>query len=121
MVAIAPRGPVGIDDERAHDRDLVGAAAHVLTASETQALSAIDNEEARQALLLRAWTRKEAVCKAIGAGITEDVRSIDVQPDDGSAVTVGYGLEGSAFTAWTVVDVARGPEEYAALAWPLGH
>src|SRR4029077_4024137 len=38
-------------------------------------------EDAREGALLAAWTRKEAVLKAVGTGVSGALRSIEVLPD----------------------------------------
>jgi 4'-phosphopantetheinyl transferase len=83
VVAIAPRGAVGIDIE---DFDEVPSSeafvARVATPSERRALACLD-DAGRQRALLVLWTRKEAYLKATGEGIGSRLTSLDVPLEEG--------------------------------------
>jgi 4'-phosphopantetheinyl transferase len=81
--------------------------------------------ELRARLLTRAWTRKEAVLKAIGLGLAGDVRTVQTQltPSQagecaGSAAVRIHGLPGAAGQTahWTVLDLPDEPEHLGSVA-----
>jgi 4'-phosphopantetheinyl transferase len=69
-VAITDAGPVGVDLERVEATGFDGFDDVVLAPGETASTPA---ERARL------WTRKEAVLKATGDGLTRDPRTVDVR------------------------------------------
>jgi 4'-phosphopantetheinyl transferase len=76
LIAVALGRDVGVDVElvrRLSDRDTLARA--VLDADEEQALTGLPEAE-RDAALLAAWTRKEALLKAIGEGVGQDPRAV---------------------------------------------
>jgi 4'-phosphopantetheinyl transferase len=69
LVALCPRGRVGVDLERRDRRPAVARLARrYFHPGEAEALEAMAPEAAREAFL-RLWTAKEASCKATGTGI----------------------------------------------------
>jgi 4'-phosphopantetheinyl transferase len=69
---------VGVDIEQLRpDIPVDELTRHVLTAQEAQQLRGLDDAE-RTAGFLTYWTRKEAVLKALGHGLTVDLRSFGV-------------------------------------------
>lgn len=68
-VAVTTAGPVGVDVEREAATDFDGFAGVALAPGES-APTAADRA--------RAWTRKEAVLKAAGLGLAEDLRAVRV-------------------------------------------
>ena len=78
VVAVTSFGPVGVDIEL--ERDLPGwrdIAVRCFTEHELAYIDAADCG-VRQQLFYRCWTRKEAVIKATGEGLSSDLGSIDV-------------------------------------------
>jgi 4'-phosphopantetheinyl transferase len=120
MLAVAPDAPVGIDVECDAGRDLAGAVREVLSDAERRAFDALTEERERRLFLLRAWTRKEAVCKALGIGLAADLRALDVWPHEAGPVDVTFGIDASDAPAWTVTEIAGGEDEVAAFARPSG-
>ena len=81
VAAFAAGAPVGVDVEA-----LAGARFDVdelrrlaLSDDEALALDGLDASERRRAFLV-AWTRKEAVTKAVGAGLAVPLRDVVVSP-----------------------------------------
>ncbi|MEU5120354.1 4'-phosphopantetheinyl transferase superfamily protein [Streptomyces asoensis] len=83
-VAVCRGGEVGLDVEESGPDAVVGvdsAAGVALSAPELAALHARPPGE-RQSAFLRTWTRKEAVLKALGTGLTVPLRELQVSPPD---------------------------------------
>lgn len=112
--AVCRDAPVGVDVERLRplpERDALARTA--LSAGERQALAALP-DELRDARLLRFWTRKEAVAKALGTGLATPLREV-VTTAEGTLVALPDGFGEAA--AWSLADLAvRDPEVIACVA-----
>lgn len=110
--AVSPFGPIGVDIEASaqcsHDRDLVAIVAHPL---ELKILDACPGA-AFSTLFNRCWTRKEAVLKAIGSGLTTDPRALDTRLGEDWTVIEGAGT-------LRVADVPVDAQASAAVAFDL--
>jgi 4'-phosphopantetheinyl transferase len=85
MYAVSDLREVGIDVEQHREMDdLAGIARRFFAPDEVDALEQLSPED-RQAAFFRCWSRKEAVVKAIGAGLSLPLDSFCVslgeQPD----------------------------------------
>lgn len=76
LLAWGPR-ELGVDVEAMIARPTPALAATILTAIEFEAWHRLD-EPSRQAWLTRAWTRKEAVLKAVGSGLRMAPAEVEV-------------------------------------------
>ncbi|MDR3068463.1 MAG: 4'-phosphopantetheinyl transferase superfamily protein [Cellulomonas sp.] len=77
VVAVTGAGPVGVDVERVGAATFDGFAPAVLTSRERLALTAVPvADQARWCA--RIWTRKEALLKALGLGLTVDPSQVEV-------------------------------------------
>ncbi|MCM5558983.1 4'-phosphopantetheinyl transferase superfamily protein [Pleomorphomonas sp. JP5] len=101
VLATSFEAEIGIDIE-ARATDTLRIAKLVLAEGEMEAFLA-QPADARDAAFLRAWTRKEALLKALGCGLVLDPRSVEV----------GLGNEPStpelAGQKWTLRDFALVP------------
>ncbi|MEU9316896.1 4'-phosphopantetheinyl transferase superfamily protein [Streptomyces sp. NPDC048295] len=114
-LAVTAGGSVGVDIEAVRDFAPEGVSELVLSDLELSRMRALGHEDDRRDFLLRSWTRKEAVLKAVGVGIAADLRGLEVLPGEAGPVAVehtGPGPRGS----WLVEDVDLGPGLVAALA-----
>jgi 4'-phosphopantetheinyl transferase len=126
LVALAPEGALGVDAEEGRRlRDLEGLANRIFTREEREELFAVPPGPAREAAFLRGWTRKEAVVKAMGRGISLPLQQISVEllRSEGSLLRwmdplLAEEPEGNP-TGWTVVDAGRAAPSpgAAAVAW----
>ncbi|MFG3282591.1 4'-phosphopantetheinyl transferase family protein [Streptomyces sp. NPDC048111] len=116
MLAVA-RVPVGVDVEVVRDFPVAELAPSTLTVSERAIVLGPDEGEARTRAFLRCWTRKEAVLKAVGVGITTDLRAVETRPELAGPVVVASGVPGTPQT-WTVTDLAVPDTWAAAVAVP---
>lgn len=93
-IAFARDGAIGVDIERPDPaRDYAGIAARFFS-SEERAEYFVEPPEARDAVFLRLWTRKESVMKAAGVGL----RGLST-PVDADAYRVYSHTEGDAHLA----------------------
>jgi 4'-phosphopantetheinyl transferase len=108
---------VGIDIETERpltDRDLL--ARRMLGPRERVRFEALP-ENAREGALLAAWTRKEAVLKAVGTGVSGALQSIEVLPDataEAGDHPVVHPADPSA--TWSVRMLSMPPGFYGAIA-----
>jgi 4'-phosphopantetheinyl transferase len=76
VLAVTGGRPVGVDiEDAAPGQDLAGVAETIMAASEFDTWTALPHAE-RPLAFLRAWTRKEAVVKALGTGLYVDPRQV---------------------------------------------
>ncbi|MFN3984812.1 MAG: 4'-phosphopantetheinyl transferase family protein [Rhodocyclaceae bacterium] len=118
-VGVAPGlASLGVDVEQHHPAiDFDALAAHALTASERECLPARDDTERFVADFFLRWAGKEAVLKAVGVGISENLQRISIQPRaDGGLDVQDEKVEWPLLRAH-VLDVQ--PDYAAALAWQL--
>lgn len=107
VVAMVRDGEVGIDIEQAPD-DADHLAGQILSADELAEYRRLPAADRPQAFA-RAWTRKEAVLKAVGCGLGRDQRE----------VSVGLGVSGHAESGAVVIDGHRWHFRDFTLAGPM--
>jgi 4'-phosphopantetheinyl transferase len=82
LVAVSSSGPVGVDVEAPREMSApMDLAARYFHPEEREAVERAPSSE-RHRVFLACWTRKEAVLKNIGAGLTLDPRRIRVGATD---------------------------------------
>lgn len=119
LVAVTRDTPLGVDLERvAPIEDLEAMARRFFADGEYRTLVALPPAE-RTAAFYRAWTRKEAVVKAMGDGLTHSLSGFRVSLGPGEPSRI-VEVDGSADTArrWTLEHLAPAPEMVGALAIP---
>lgn len=100
VVAITKGAKVGIDIETVRRHPVLDRmAASVFSPAELHMLSSMP-EWKRKTTLVRGWTRKEAVLKAVGCGLVEDLTRIDVLTNSDEPVSLVNFRE-----TWFLVDV----------------
>ena len=78
LIAVGSHGPLGIDVEALRDvRDPVELAARYFHPEERRVVDAAP-PESQDSVFLTCWTRKEAVLKSMGIGLTLDTRRMKV-------------------------------------------
>jgi len=116
-VAVAGRGPVGVDLEAmARAVQMEEIAAAVLHPSERAALDACD-ASARDAALLALWVRKEALLKAAGIGLAREMHGFAAPVATPVPLPAVDGPDGED-AVLRMVDA--GGDWIAAVATPLG-
>ena len=118
LVAVAPRGEVGVDVERfRRDLPIERLAARFFSPREIAALRST-TEALRHAAFFACWTRKEAFVKATGAGIfRQPLQSfaVSVEPGTGPVRLEIPGHDAEA-GRWRLVSLDAGPGYAAAVA-----
>jgi 4'-phosphopantetheinyl transferase len=116
LVGVAQGCAVGIDVE-GRDRavDIAALAERFFTPGEARTILATDGDTCRQAFF-NAWTRKEALLKAKGIGVTYGLSTFEVSVTPGEPARVlGVNGDPEGGREWTLVDVDPG-EGYVAAA-----
>jgi len=88
LIAVARRGRIGVDVERlrpAIEDDAI--AGRFFTADEAAALAALHSRD-RVAGFFNAWTRKEAVVKALGGGLSISLDSFEISLRPGEPAAI---------------------------------
>jgi 4'-phosphopantetheinyl transferase len=121
IIAVSRGRELGVDLEKVRPvSEAQGIVASFFTAAEQDAFAAIA-EPARPAAFLRGWTRKEAVLKGFGAGIS----GLSARYETGfgtSSLSSGFTLaEPARVDRWALWEGAPRPEFVAALAVDAGH
>lgn len=112
LLAVSRAGPVGVDIEPIlRPVEVEAIIATHFTPRERAAVLAADGE-VRRAAFFRIWTRKEAVLKAIGAGLSFGLAGIDVLDDRASVAAGPEAAQGP----WALHDLPTDPAHRAALA-----
>jgi len=116
VIGLHKSSEIGVDVEAlgrlADWRDL---ADHYLTEAE-RALIADAPNEARAAAFLRAWTRKEAVVKAVGRGLSVPLASFAVLPSDRMWHVAATGTGPLADRSLACFDLALDQDHVGAVA-----
>ena len=115
LIAVTRSGELGVDIERVRPlRDMRGLAQRFFAASEYQGLERL-GPEAREAAFFRLWTRKEALLKATGKGLSFPLRDVVVSLEPGEAACVlRFGTEPAA--GWSLFHLEPDVGYTAALA-----
>jgi 4'-phosphopantetheinyl transferase len=112
------RHPLGVDLERYRAiEDAALVAKHFFTPGEVGLQNQADDANR---VFLRHWTRKEALIKATGSGLSVPLNSFDVswRPDGAPHQVTLADAEGRPST-WYLRDLSPAPDELAALATKL--
>lgn len=115
LVAWSASAPLGVDVEDVQRQtEEIGIGRLVFSAREQQALERLPAGDDRRAAFFELWTRKEAVLKALGTGLTRSATEIDI----GSTFGGGPWVWSDPTTGlrWTIADIDVGPDQKAAVA-----
>lgn len=117
LLAFARGVAVGVDVERIRPRvDCDAIAERFFAPVERQSLASMGGSERRTAFFT-CWTRKEAVLKAVGLGISRGLARVAVTCEPGvQARIVASDLGEISPDAWSLRDLDAGPGYIAALA-----
>jgi len=120
LVCIAGGGEVGVDLEAVRPvRSAVAIARQRFASAETSFIEAGATTGEVNRRFLLCWTRKEALAKAVGAGLSFDLRRIGVPlAAAGGLVSIGDREGTPSSQRWLLVNVPLGAEHVATLALP---
>lgn len=112
---------VGVDVEHRIDGvDIAGIGRGIFSATEEQTIDAARRDPAAD--LLRIWTRKEALLKALGTGLSGNPDAYTTEDD--SLLGEGHWCashKGTPISGWTCMDLVLGPQVQGALAVSQEH
>lgn len=117
VIALATEGEIGVDIEMIRPlEELDELAALVFSPAERQQLGALP-PAARLAAFYRGWTRKEALIKAVGKGLSMPLErfSVDLGESRHNALLESH-IPGLDTERWQVLPVACDPEATLAVA-----
>ncbi|MFW6642006.1 4'-phosphopantetheinyl transferase family protein [Nocardiopsis algeriensis] len=115
VLALAEGVPLGVDVERVSEgRDLEGLASYTLGGPELEAWRALGPDE-RAGAFFGYWSRKEALLKATGHGLSGGLSRVLVSPPHERASLLEWTGVGAP-EAVSITDLDRGGEYRAALA-----
>lgn len=117
LVALSGEAPVGVDVETLRPMpDALRIARGHFAADEAADLMRLDGP-AREAAFFALWTRKEAVVKALGAGLALPLAdfSVSLPPGPPRLLRMAAGVEGGS-GPWSLHHLEPGPGTVGALA-----
>ena len=119
VLAFRRRGEVGVDVERlrtVHEAESI--ARRYFTDRESATLQELSADQRMEAFF-RAWTRKEALLKAIGVGLSFSLNEVEVtlRPDEPAAL-LHLPPTGADPGPWGIVHLSPAPGFIGALAAP---
>jgi len=117
LLAVSRVEAVGVDVERFRKMaDIESIAAHHFSENEIRKLASLNSQE-QQHSFFRCWTRKEAVVKATGFGLSLDINQLEVTllPSEEPAV-VGCRWDVRNSSQWSLEDVVPAPGYFGAVA-----
>lgn len=118
LVAFTTGNEIGADIETMHRTvDHAGVSAHYFTPPEITAIEAAGTDAKRR--FLEFWTRKEAVLKASGVGIMDDLRSLRVDDERNDLVIRHEAFMSMAAPAYHVHTWQVGSDHLISLASPV--
>jgi 4'-phosphopantetheinyl transferase len=119
LLAFAWDCRLGVDVERVVGGiDVTGVARQVFSPAESVALDAARRDPS--AAFFSTWTRKEALLKALGTGLSGEPRSYSTHGDPRCRATHwAASQEGSIMSGWTCRELATGQDFRGALAVSL--
>jgi 4'-phosphopantetheinyl transferase len=115
-VAVASASPVGIDVESMTlKREIPALIQEALSIREREAIALV-TPEARTHAFLRYWTRKEAVLKATGHGLSIAPRRVTVSAHDAPAALIAWEAEEEPDVGVSLQDLDFGPKHVGCVA-----
>lgn len=113
LIAVAPRGRIGVDvEERLPDRDL-DSYSRTLLAPVERAFFEKESGNRKCELFYRLWTMKEALVKAAGEGLSLDTSKFELPPTMVRGEPSGiFSFPDSSATRWRLEYI--GNDRYAA-------
>lgn len=123
LVALCDSGTVGVDLEYIdRQADIAEVARHAMSARERDELLSLSDPGSQRRAFFRSWTRKEAIVKADGRGLSLPLTSFEI-PLGGqielSLPIMVPNMDSTKCTTYYVRDIDKFPGMYAAVASTL--
>lgn len=119
VVAFSVNIPVGVDVEaKRSDFDYIAIGKHFFTSEESSHIESDKNPEDR---FFQYWTGKEAIAKAIGQGLSIDLKSFSLQRESSKSPTVTWTDPSGVPLRFKLVELSMCKAYSAALAYKAGH
>jgi 4'-phosphopantetheinyl transferase len=117
LVAVGRAAAIGVDVEQMRPGvDLVGVGARVFTPGELASIAGAPDDE-KTSRFFRHWTFKEAVVKAVGLGLSLDLKRFEIAFPNDSPQLISHGApELGTASGWRLEAVAVADGYSAALA-----
>ncbi len=112
-VALSRFQRIGIDIERAN---AVHDVRDITSAFHPEEIAALNEIADKRTAVMRCWSRKEAVSKATGMGLSLPLHAYAVDCDARSSGWLRLAPLNTARDAWTTLDLSVGPDYVGALA-----
>jgi len=118
LIAISPDSPVGIDVEYfKHDLDFLAIADEFCSKAEYEKLLTTPDEE-KYLAFFRCWTRKEAIIKAQGQGLSFPLKQLEVSFLPQEKVEILSFEDNPSFHSWKLEELNPRENYIAAIATP---
>jgi 4'-phosphopantetheinyl transferase len=114
LIAVGGARRVGVDVEQVREIEHDRLAGRFFSPAENEQLAALSQAE-RHGAFFACWTRKEAVVKAQGVGLSLDLDAFDVSVT-GPARLLATRPDSAEAHRWSLADVDAGPGYAAAVA-----
>jgi 4'-phosphopantetheinyl transferase len=117
MIALSSQAPVGVDVEQVSRQvDIEGLAERFFCPAEADVILSLDGEARRRAFF-NGWTRKEALLKARGIGVTLGLQTfeVSVHPEEPARLVAVNG-NAEAAARWSLHALEPAPGYAAAVA-----
>ncbi len=116
LIAVTGTHAVGVDIEKISPARATGdIAGRFFSSAERDQLARLV-DPARAAAFFRIWSRKEAVIKALGEGLSCPLTSFDVSADQHHARLLAFRRDGVRVADWSLFNLDAAPGYAAALA-----
>lgn len=118
LAGLASGGRFGVDVEQHRPlADLDALVRRCFSIWETRRIARLESSEHTPAFF-RIWARKEALLKALGGGLSIELRSVSIDhaPSEGNVLRA-LDLAGESVSGWDVRPIAVGEGAEAAVAW----
>jgi 4'-phosphopantetheinyl transferase len=117
LVAVGRAAAIGVDVEQERPGlDLMGLGARVFTPAELASIAGVPDAQ-KSSRFFRHWTFKEAVVKAVGVGLSVDLKRFEIAIKNDAPQLISHGaVELGPVSAWRLEAVAVEDGYSAALA-----
>lgn len=118
LLGVTMSRELGVDIERVHDiSDMESLTKTCFAGEERRQLTAMATSDERLRGFFRGWTRKEAVLKALGSGLSKPLDSFEVSLQNERPSLLRMSGEADASQRWRIIHVVPDDACVGAAAW----